>query len=112
VEVAATYWELFDRLELLWLWDAIGALPRADRWQTQARGSLRDDLLIALASLTKSVLDHPDRSVASWLAANERSFDRAVAMLTQIRRTDAFSITNLSVALRQLRNLSVTSVRR
>ncbi|HSH10444.1 MAG TPA: NAD-glutamate dehydrogenase, partial [Ilumatobacter sp.] len=42
--VATAYWELFDRLELLWLWDAIGALPRADRWQTQARGALRDDL--------------------------------------------------------------------
>ena len=102
---------MFDRLELLWLWDAIGALPRADRWQTQAAGALRDDLLMALAGLTASVLDHPDRSVAAWVAANGRSFDRAAAMLTQIRRTDTFNITNLSVALRQLRNLSVTSVR-
>ena len=24
-------------LDLMWLWDGIGALPRADRWQTQAR---------------------------------------------------------------------------
>ncbi len=111
IETASTYWELFDRLELLWLWDAIGALPRADRWQTQARGALRDDLLTALADLTRSVLDHPDRSVPAWMTANGRSFERAAAMLTQIRRTDAFNITNLSVALRQLRNLSVTSVR-
>ncbi|HUF99995.1 MAG TPA: NAD-glutamate dehydrogenase domain-containing protein, partial [Ilumatobacter sp.] len=111
VEAAGAYWELFDRLELLWLWDAIGALPRADRWQTQARGALRDDLLMALADLTKSVLDHPDRSVPAWMAANGRSFERAAAMLTQIRRTDTFTITNLSVALRQLRNLTVTSVR-
>ena len=29
--------EVFDRLDLMWLWDGIGALPRADRWQTQAR---------------------------------------------------------------------------
>ena len=33
----AAYWDLFDRLELMWLWDAVGALPRSDRWQTQAR---------------------------------------------------------------------------
>lgn len=111
VETASTYWELFDRLELLWLWDAIGALPRSGRWQTQARGALRDDLLTALADLTSSVLDHPDRSVPAWIATNGRSFERAAAMLAQIRRTDAFNITNLSVALRQLRNLSVTSVR-
>jgi glutamate dehydrogenase len=111
VEAALSYWEMFERLELLWLWDAIGALPRSDRWQTQARGALRDDLLSALAALTSSVLDHPDRSVAAWMAANGRSFDRAAAMLTQIRRTETFNITNLSVALRQLRNLSVTSVR-
>jgi len=111
VDVAATYWEMFDRLELLWLWDAIGALPRGDRWQTQARGALRDDLLTALAQLASSVFDHPDRSVAAWMAANGRSFDRAAGMLTQIRRTESFNITNLSVALRQLRNLSVTSVR-
>ena len=47
------HWELFDRLDLTWLWDGIGALPRADRWQTQARSALRDDLLTALAELTE-----------------------------------------------------------
>jgi glutamate dehydrogenase len=108
---ATTYWTLFERLELMWLWDAIGALPRSDRWQTQARGSLRDDLLTAIAELTANVLDSPGQSVASWWTANERSVLRAVAQLTEIRRTDGFDITNLSVALRQLRNLAATSVR-
>jgi glutamate dehydrogenase len=111
VEAAGVYWELFDRLELLWLWDAIGALPRSDRWQTQARNALRDDLLTAIAELTANVLVHPGRSVAAWLASNERSVQRALSQLTEIRRTDAFDITNLSVALRQLRNLALTSVR-
>jgi glutamate dehydrogenase len=110
-EATGLYWMLFDRLELLWLWDAIGALPRSDRWQTQARNALRDDLLTAIAELTENVLDHPARSAAAWLAANERSVQRAMAQLTEIRRTDAFDITNLSVALRQLRNLALTSVR-
>src|SRR5690606_20628145 len=27
--VARAYWAVFERLDLLWLWDAIGALPRA-----------------------------------------------------------------------------------
>jgi glutamate dehydrogenase len=108
---ATTYWTLFDRLELMWLWDGIGALPRSDRWQTQARGSLRDDLLTALAELTENVLDSPGQNVADWWSANERSVLRALAQMTEIRRADGFDITNLSVALRQLRNLAVTSVR-
>jgi glutamate dehydrogenase len=97
---AERYWQLFDRLELLWLWDAIGTLPRGDRWQTQARGALRDDLLTALAELTENVLDTPERSVESWWDANERSIQRALSQLTQIRRSDGFDVTNLSVALR------------
>jgi len=111
LDAARTYWALFERLELLWLWDGIGALPRSDRWQTQARGALRDDLLTALAELTENVLDGPDRTVTSWWDANERSIQRAMSQLTQIRRSDSFDITNMSVALRQLRNLALTSVK-
>ena len=51
-EVAAVHWQVFDRLDLTWLWEGIGALPRSDRWQTQARSALRDDLLTAMADLT------------------------------------------------------------
>jgi glutamate dehydrogenase len=57
------------------------------------------------------VLTSPERSVGSWWDANERSIQRAMSQLTQIRRTDSFDITNMSVALRQLRNLALTSVR-
>ena len=108
---AEAYWTVFDRLELMWLWDGIGALPRGDRWQTQARGALRDDLLTVLAELAGNVIEHSDGTVDGWLAANERSVERATTQLTEIRRADSFDITNLSVALRQLRNLATTSVR-
>ena len=76
VEAAGVYWTLFDRLELLWLWDAIGALPRSDRWQTQARNALRDDLLTAIAELTANVLVHPDRT-RRRLAGVERALGAA-----------------------------------
>ena len=46
---------------------------------------------------------------ASWWATNERSIQRAMSQLTEIRRADSFDITNLSVALRQLRNLALTT---
>jgi glutamate dehydrogenase len=110
-DACESYWSLFDRLELLWLWDGIGALPRSDRWQTQARGSLRDDLLSALTELTENVLGSPERTVERWWSVNQRSVQRAMSQLTEIRRADAFDITNLSVALRQLRNLALASDR-
>ena len=72
-DVAAVQWTMFDRLDLPWLWDGIGALPRADRWQTQARSAVRDDLLTALAELTGTVIDSAGGSVDVWLEANERS---------------------------------------
>jgi len=106
LDAAGAYWQMFDRLELMWLWEGIGALPRSDRWQTQARGALRDDLLAVLSRLTGSVLGHPSGSIEGWAERNERSVGRALGLLTEIRRADGYDITNLSVALRTLHNLA------
>jgi glutamate dehydrogenase len=105
--VADTYWGVFDHLDVSWLWDAIGALPRAERWPSQARSALRDDLLIALADLTEDALRAG--GVEAWAGANERLIARVAAMFREIRRADAFDVTTLSVALRQLRNLPLVS---
>ena len=114
-ELASVQWSLFDVLDLMWLWEAIGTLPRADRWQTQARSALRDDLLSTLAELTEACVTsgstlHPETAVDDWLETNARSVARVGAMLTEIRRAGTFDLTSLSVALRQLRNLSLTSI--
>ncbi len=111
-EVAAVHWQMFDRLDLIWLWEGIGQLPRSDRWQTQARSAVRDDLLTALAELTTAVIESADGSVDGWLTANERSIARANSMFTEIRRAETYDLTTLSVALRQLRNLALTTVTR
>jgi glutamate dehydrogenase len=107
--VARIYWHLFDAVDIGWLWEAIGALPRSDRWQTQARSALRDDLLTVLADLTEDCLLLG--SVDEWMATNERVVSRSTAMFTEIRRAESFDITTLSVALRQLRNLALTTQR-
>ena len=104
------YWGLFDALDLMWLWDAIGALPRSDRWQTQARSALRDDLLVDVGELTEDVRsERSDRRPTGWRrnAACRRSGD-GDAHRDPPRRA-AIDLTTLSVALRQLRNLALTS---
>jgi glutamate dehydrogenase len=106
---AAAYGAVFDAFDIEWLWDGIGALPRSDRWQTQARSSMRDDLMNVIAELTRSVLRSAHGSPADWIAANERAVDRTLAMHREIRRNESFDLTTLSVALRQLRNLTVST---
>jgi glutamate dehydrogenase len=107
--VAAAYWEMFEAVDAGWLWDAVGALPRSDRWQTQARSALRDDLLAALAELTADAVHVGGVDV--WTATNERVLNRAASMFTEIRRAETYDVTTLSVALRQLRNVVLTTVR-
>ena len=110
-EAAAAYWEMFDAARLVWLWDAIGALPRSDRWQTQARSALRDDLLSGLAELADDALVRRRRAVDVGRQPTSGSVARAMAMFTEIRRADAYDLTTLSVALRQLRNLALITQR-
>ena len=107
-ELSAVQWELFDALDLMWLWEGIGSLPRSDRWQTQARSALRDDLLSTLAELTEACV-MSGGSVEEWMSINARPVSRVGTMLTEIRRAESYDLTTLSVALRQLRNLALTS---
>ena len=108
IVVATMYWHLFDKLDVLWLWEGIGALPRSTRWETQARSALRDDLLTGLAELTQDVL-HSGLDVEKWMASNERAIARVTLMFLDVRRGDTFDITTLTVGLRQLRNLALAT---
>jgi glutamate dehydrogenase len=109
-DAATAYWSVFDAFDVGWLWDGVGALPRSDRWQQQARSVVRDDLMTAIADLTRNVIRTADGSPAEWIEANERAVGRALAMHTEIRRAEMLDLTTLSVALRQLRNLTLTAV--
>jgi glutamate dehydrogenase len=109
-DAARTYWAVFDAFDLGWLWGGVAALPRSDRWQEQARSALRDDMLTVLAELTRNVMRAGDGSPSAWIAANERAVVRALGMHTEIRRAESFDLTTMSVALRQLRNLTLTAV--
>ena len=60
-----------------------------------------------LAALTRNVLATADGSAADWIAGKQRSVGKAIAMHTEIRRAESFDLTTLSVALRQLRNLTL-----
>ena len=112
-ETAATYLALDDELGLGWFRERIIALPRNDRWDSLARSALRDDFFRAHADLTANVLGarratdtgDADSLVDSWIAARRLNVDHCLAVLADIRATGRADLAQLSVGLRELRNL-------
>jgi glutamate dehydrogenase len=113
-ETAEVYFDLADRLQIARLRDRITALPRDDRWNTMARGALRDDLYTAHAALARDVLTvteggMPEERLAAWVAKNAAAVGRANQTLVEIWESDAFTVSTLSVAVRAIRTLVSTS---
>ncbi|MGW0535781.1 NAD-glutamate dehydrogenase [Streptomyces sp. NPDC003032] len=109
--VAEVYYDLADRLRITQLMDRIIELPRADRWQSMARASIREDLYAAHAALTADVLaagngeSTPEQRFKAWEEKNAPILSRARTTLEEIQSSDAFDLANLSVAMRTMRTL-------
>ncbi|RBL82643.1 NAD-glutamate dehydrogenase, partial [Streptomyces cavourensis] len=111
LEVAEVYYDLADRLRITQLMDRIIELPRADRWQSMARASIREDLYAAHAALTADVLSvgngtsTPEERFRAWEEKNAAILARSRSTLEEIQGSDAFDLANLSVAMRTMRTL-------
>ncbi|MGW7462628.1 NAD-glutamate dehydrogenase [Streptomyces sp. NPDC054797] len=111
LDVAEVYYDLADRLDITQLMDRIIELPRADRWQSMARASIREDLFAAHAALTADVLSvgngssTPEERFKAWEEKNAAIIGRARTTLDEIRGSDDFDLANLSVAMRTMRSL-------
>ncbi|MGW0702327.1 NAD-glutamate dehydrogenase [Streptomyces sp. NPDC002867] len=109
--VAEVYYDLADRLSITQLMDRIIELPRADRWQSMARASIREDLYAAHAALTADVLSvgngsaTPEERFKAWEQKNAALLGRARSTLDEIQGSDTFDLANLSVAMRTMRQL-------
>ncbi|MCX5343198.1 NAD-glutamate dehydrogenase [Streptomyces atratus] len=111
LSVAEVYYDLADRLGVTQLMDRIIELPRADRWQSMARASIREDLYAAHAGLTADVLSvgngtsTPEERFKAWEEKNAAILTRSRSTLEEIQGSDAFDLANLSVAMRTMRTL-------
>ncbi|WFB09174.1 NAD-glutamate dehydrogenase [Streptomyces sp. LX-29] len=109
--VAEVYYDLADRLRITDLMDRIIELPRADRWQSMARASIREDLYAAHAALTADILavgngaSTPEQRFTSWEEKNAAILQRARTTLEEIQGSETFDLANLSVAMRTMRTL-------
>ncbi|MXM63234.1 NAD-glutamate dehydrogenase [Streptomyces sp. HUCO-GS316] len=111
LDVAEVYYDLADRLHITQLMDRIVELPRADRWQSMARNSIREDLYAAHAAVTSDVLAvgngsaTPEQRFKAWEEKNAAILSRARTTLVEIQGSDSFDLANLSVAMRTMRTL-------
>jgi glutamate dehydrogenase len=113
--VARLHFALGERLGLPALVQRILALPRADRWQTMARGAVRDDLYTVHSQLTAQVLtstseDEPvPARIAAWEERDSVVVGRAAATLEEICADDSADLARMSVGLRVVRSLLATT---
>ena len=111
MDVAEVYYDLADRLRITQLMDRIIELPRADRWQSMARASIREDLYAAHAALTADVLavgnggSTPEQRFKAWEEKNAAILARARTTLEEIQSSESFDLANLSVAMRTMRTM-------
>jgi glutamate dehydrogenase len=103
-EVARVHFALAGELEFPWLRSRIAILPAESHWQTLAKAALRDDLSGMLRALTSDALRAGD--VPAWKARNAALHERFRQILGELRAADSPDLAMLSVALRELRNLS------
>lgn len=115
VEVADAYFALMDHLGTDGLLTAVSGLPRDDRWHALARLAIRDDLYSSLRMLTLDVLavGEPEESgeekIEEWQQTNSSRLARARRTLGEINADGAHDLATLSVAARQIRNMTRTS---
>jgi glutamate dehydrogenase len=113
--VAEVYYALGARLELHWLRDRIVALPRDTRWEAMARAALRDDVYAEQAALTAEVVRNGSDGVGAreridaWSARNRDAVERCLHVLGDIKAAGADDLARLSVAVREIRNLTQSS---
>jgi glutamate dehydrogenase len=112
--VAAVYFALGYKLDLHWLRDQIAKLPAGTHWQTLAQGALRDDLYSEQRELTIEVLKRgtedkdAETLIETWMEENRSAVERANSIMSDLKDADSLDIAMLSVALREIRNLSET----
>ena len=110
-EVARLHFALGERLGLPSLVRRILDLPREDRWQTMARGAVRDDLYAVHSQLTAEVLrltsseESVPARIAAWEEADHVVVLRAAATLEEICADDSADLARMSVGLRVVRGL-------
>jgi glutamate dehydrogenase len=105
LEMAArTYFSVDAELGLTGWRTEINRLPTDTLWQTQARGSARDDVYSIASQITLGLLSRKE-TIADWRQRHEAAIRRLNQLLTMVSAQGA-DLAPVSVAMRELRQLA------
>ncbi len=110
LDVARGFFVLGERLQLDWLENQLEALPAGTRWQRWARQSMEDDLFSLRRSLCERALELAggapiDEAIDGFLASREEAVARLQRFLRSLGIEGVTDLSQLTVALRQIRAL-------
>ena len=102
---------LGEELSLDWLHDIVTARGRNNRWEMQARTSLREDLYAVRRTLTEQVLrsggaDDPRELVDGWIAQRGEAVERYRELVTDVRAAAARDPSAQAVVVREVSALA------
>ena len=103
-QAARTYFAVESELKLMDWRAQINRLPTDTLWQTQARGSARDDVYAIASQITQTVLQR-HTGVADWADKHAKQIER-LARLQQSIATQQTDLAPITVVLRELRHLA------
>lgn len=103
-KTSRTYFGVDAELSLMGWRDQINRLPTDTLWQTQARGSARDDVYSIASQVTKGMLSRQE-NLAAWRSQHAQAIDKLNQLLNTIV-TQGADLAPVSVALRELRSLA------
>ncbi|GAA1889151.1 NAD-glutamate dehydrogenase [Paeniglutamicibacter psychrophenolicus] len=112
--IAQVYFALYARIGVIRLLLMITDLPRHNRWESQARAALRDDLYSAVADMTVAVMQgtgstgrgaDPLERIAAWEGQHAQRMSRISETLEQLAGPGQADFASVSVFLKQLRSV-------
>ena len=111
LEVARAFFLLGERLEIDWLEGQLEALAAGTRWQRWAQQSTEDELFAIRRQLCEDVIAGAggmpiDEAVEAFLTRRAEAVERVQRFMRSLAMEGVSDLSQLTVALRQLRSLS------
>jgi glutamate dehydrogenase len=111
LEVARGFFVLGERLDIDWIEAQLEQLQATTRWQRWAQQSMEDDLFALRRRLCERVLEHAggapiDEAIDHFFAQREQATERVQRFLRSLKAEGVSDLSQLTVALRQIRSLA------
>jgi len=108
-EAAGVYFEVGERLHILWLLSTVLSLRVTSKWQALARANLREDTYRLHRNVAELALQHPGATpqerVETWVQSNPARITFGMRRLQELQTLNAHDFMTLAVGVRELRKL-------